>query len=182
MVVVNMVEGLAEARTWITHGAELGWNDGDNAQPGYAAAPPRDERATDEEPDGVGWTVYDVHDSPSRGGLAGASSQPNLARSRDPSPSRSAAGELPSPDDVASSMVKSLGHGFSRYRDCLVANNIGHGRLRRTRTKDLVDANIRNFDDLKSVSAHLRSIMSEADAKARRRSAASHRSSARAPC
>ena len=74
---------------------------------------------------------------------------------------------LPSAHEVERSMVSELGTRFTRYSSALLENRIGNERLRRATggnlTGHLLDANVTDYGDLRSLRTHLRGIVDEAD-------------------
>ena len=71
---------------------------------------------------------------------------------------------LPSPASVATSLVEGRPH-LDRYTDALVHNRVGAERLKLANASRLVDANIRDWNDLKVVSQHIKGIVAEAEAE-----------------
>lgn len=69
---------------------------------------------------------------------------------------------MPSPACVAATLVETSAR-FERYADAIIENGMGDERLRLVDASRLVDANIRDWDDLKRVSAHIRNVYNTAE-------------------
>ncbi|KAL1530251.1 hypothetical protein AB1Y20_001166 [Prymnesium parvum] len=80
---------------------------------------------------------------------------------RKPSPLRG-----PGPAEVAKSLTDASAH-FERYQDCLIKNFVGEHRLRLADASRLADANIRDWEDLKCISAHIKGLVDEAERELR---------------
>ena len=76
---------------------------------------------------------------------------------------------LPTPHEVAASVVSTLGEHFGRYSQALLTNQVGKTRLRHVDACSLLGANVHDFDDLRTLHPLLPRCRCSEKALARRR-------------